>query len=97
MVEIPKEGEKFTFEKTVGYVPYQNRPFAHRVGEAEDGHVDPPYNDRCSFHQDGQTVRTEATVVRVIYWMDNSVEVVGKDLDGGMHSQLVVAPHGDIC
>lgn len=47
---------------------------------------------------DRKQTKVPATVTRVIYWMDNSVEVIGTALDDGREvSSLVVMPHGDVC
>lgn len=42
--------------------------------------------------------RVVGQVTRVIYWMDNSVEVVGVALDDGREIRsMTVYPHGDAC
>lgn len=84
MTYIPVEGDRFTFSSLTGYVFVQNRPFGCRHG-CVCGTCNGVYRE------------TEATVTRVIYWADNSVEVVGVDATGEEYRQTIVAPHGDAC
>jgi hypothetical protein len=81
---IPAKGDRHLFPVHSGYVLSQCRPAPCR------------YCCICG-SCNGTSSEVEAEVTEVIYWMDNSIEVVGLADDGRYYRQTMVAPHGDRC
>lgn len=84
---IPRKGEQYTFSYLRNYhpnvscrSPWNEVPFEKGCGCADRRHA---------YYSEEFTEK----VAEVIYWMDNSVEVVGEN----GHRATVVAPHGDLC
>lgn len=78
---IPGVGELFTYMKTDGAVHYNNRKRECKLSCS------------CGGSCDGVTTSHTEEIVKVIRWMDNSVELIMKS----GHAITVVAPHGDAC
>ena len=85
MTTIPNKGDRHVCAKHSGYVLMQNRPRDCRGGLCRCG--------KCN----GTSIEVELEVEQVIYWMDNSIEVVATDSDGRRWTDTLVAPHGDVC
>jgi hypothetical protein len=83
---IPAKGDRHLFPVHSGYIPLQSRP----------RDCQRTYTCVCGTC-DGTSSEVEAEVTEVIYWMDNSIEVVGLADDGRYYRQTMVAPHGDRC
>jgi len=80
MTTIPKIGDTHIFGHLKGYIVHQNRPY-----KCYHGCV----CGKCN----GESWETTEAIADVIYWADNSIEIVGTN---GSRETLV-APHGDCC
>jgi hypothetical protein len=83
-VHIPNQGDRFSVSVLRGYRLVQNRPFECRPV------------CRCG-ECNGHTTVYDGTVERVIYWADNSIEVMVRCDDGELRYRRLVGPHGDVC
>ena len=103
---IPKRGDLYDFTWITGYTPAQHRRYARDCRDDRHGHSHPEiklntqkgYWAQCPVQAAEYKVHHETLeVTEVIYWADNSIEVVGTKPDGTKRRQTLVAPHGDLC
>lgn len=109
VAEIPAVGDEFSYSVIVSrgqrsagssWAPEGHRELGRIMVDTPQGRkikgyareCDPQADRSCPVCYDQWETRT-STVVKVQYWMDNSIEVVLAD---GARRQ-VEAPHGDVC
>lgn len=81
LTSIPKPGDRWIVSHSEGHLLIQDRPLAHR---------------ECGCHT-GTTTYLVGEVQRVIWWMDNSIEVQVLGEDGQTYLDQLKAPSGDAC
>lgn len=96
---IPAVGDEITYTQLSNYHPNPPCRYAYYAGQPipfADGATYVKRVNGCACPDGAHQYRTEtrtSTVAEVIYWMDNSIELVLAD----GHREQVVAPHGDAC
>ncbi len=86
MNTTPREGDVITIQK--------RRHNPELPWECRYSYVHRQVGCNCNLNE---VYTVEFSVEKVIYFADNSIEAYGHLEDGTRYSEMLVAPHGDVC